>query len=658
VHRVRLACFDVLDTTLLRIVAAPSDVFRLVFADLRRSLGPLFLEWDEDSFVSARLQAEQRAIAACGHEECTLDEIWRELSSVFQAISRGQGAGLELEAERRVLRPNVEVLRLVYNARRSGHAIAFVSDTPLPRSFLAEQLRGFNIMAPEDCLYVSSDLRLLKKSGRLYKKILQITGLEPKEISMFGDNINSDVAVPRRLGLRAHHYIGTATHPGGRPTRSLRSANSQHGATSPSEIRNVSSVLERSLEATSLVERYLGPACLAWAIWVLLRARECNIRRLYFVSRDAFLVWRCASALSSIFNIDCRYLMISRQAILPAATTIVSRSALDWLIRPWDSPTYRLICRRLEIESGQCTGRLRSLLQSRGLDSPLTSTDREQFWSALEDPDTQELLLRKFAEKRVDARGYLEQEGLLDGVKWALVDLGWHLSLQRGINSLVQPWASARGLYVYLSAERALPPVAGWATAMFPLAPPDSRSCRRLPCVARFPTIAEHVFGIAPQGTTVGYQNQGGSWKAIAQLEAEEMSPWRSKVEKAIDEYVKKHGDMFLETLNKLNYCRAAYDIITNDLFLTPEPNVVRELAKCLRISSDTLNVNPSRVARPIRMSELMRLMLPGKIATPVYSNLQWPEGCIRISPPHFRKCIQIRRRLSQLLHEDFGSDG
>ena len=120
-----------------------------------------------------------------------------------------------------------------------------------------------------------------------------------------------------------------------------------------------------------LIAGYLGPACLAWAIWVLRTASQRGIKRLYFVSRDGFLAWRCAAALQPSFGIDCRYLMISRQALLPAVTTGVSREDLPWLITKWDRPRLSLLAGRLGLKFEECGTELRRLATLRDPDATL-----------------------------------------------------------------------------------------------------------------------------------------------------------------------------------------------------------------------------------------------------------------------------------------------
>jgi FMN phosphatase YigB (HAD superfamily) len=645
-----LACFDVFDTVLLRAVAVPSDVFRLVYSDLASKLPHAFAGWGEDAFIAARLQAERSALAECGYEECTLSEVWAKLSESIVGVKGSYGLSVELKVEEAVLRLNDDVAREIRATRSTGADVAFLTDTPLPKRFVAGQLQRFDVLRPDDQLYVSSDLRITKRSGRLYGAILHRNKVKPSKTSMLGDNLTSDVRVPRRLGIRARHYSRSQPSTLEGSVASLPQLSQRARSALSSQIRIERLNAKPCSAGTELLATYLGSACLAWAMWVLLRAQSSGIERLYFVSRDAFLVWRCAAVISRAFGIECRYLMISRQAVLAAGTDNVSGDGLRWLITAWEKPTYALICRRLEVDINRCGRRLRTAIEARGLQTPLSNDDLTNFWEALKEDETQTYLLGIFRAKRNNALGFLEQEGLLLDSRWALVDLGWHLSVQRAISQLIFPVSVAGGFYVYISDQRPGPTVVGRAEAMFPLVPPDTEPRKFAPTVARFATASEHIFGIANHGTVLGYKKEGSVWRPECQPERNEQAVRRSTIIEGIEAFAARNATLFLDTLKDAAECAAVFECISRKLLLQPPVDVARTLGEASTASSDHINVGGKPLARSLRNLEGMRLMLPARFWGDVSAASPWLEGCVRLSPLYLQVAWHIRRQLPQLL--------
>ena len=92
-----------------------------------------------------------------------------------------------------------------FNAER----MIFLSDFYMSSSYLNELLTHHNLIFEG---YSSCDIRLNKRSGNLYKYILEKYNLDPSEQIHIGDNYYSDVEVPRRLGIESFHYEPELEH--------------------------------------------------------------------------------------------------------------------------------------------------------------------------------------------------------------------------------------------------------------------------------------------------------------------------------------------------------------------------------------------------------------------------------------------------------------
>ena len=201
--------FDVFDTVLVRRVALPSDIFRLVALELGQQVDTPAGNFIED-FVSARIAAERiarRKVAP--REDCTIRDIWRELRALMPALPSDADERLEVEIERRNIGCNPHLFFQIGALRQSGARVIFISDIYYSREDIFGLLEREGLAATLDEVYVSADVGLLKSSGALFNHVALTEGVAPADIEHLGDNWHSDVVAARRAGLRSTHYRAT-----------------------------------------------------------------------------------------------------------------------------------------------------------------------------------------------------------------------------------------------------------------------------------------------------------------------------------------------------------------------------------------------------------------------------------------------------------------
>ncbi len=74
-------------------------------------------------------------------------------------------------------------------------------------SSLGKILEHLGIKHYFEDIIVSSEYNARKSGGRLFEKFLSITGLEPHQVTMIGDNYISDFVNPSNLGLNAYFRV-------------------------------------------------------------------------------------------------------------------------------------------------------------------------------------------------------------------------------------------------------------------------------------------------------------------------------------------------------------------------------------------------------------------------------------------------------------------
>lgn len=217
----------------------------------------------------------------------------------------------------------------------------------------------------------------------------------------------------------------------------------------------------RKAEEWMLNAQVVAPFMVSFVEWIFKSANQDNVKRLYFLARDGQILWKIASTLvkAGAADIDCRYLLASRQALHLPGHVDISQSK-DWILENTDYLSIQTIAGRLQIDPIKLSETL-SIIHSQSVDKNLTTAERNEISSLIESPSVLRLINSSAQQALNLASGYFRQEGLLsdEPVPFGLVDVGWHGRLQRSIENILQkngmPCSQVRGYYLSLNDHRA-----------------------------------------------------------------------------------------------------------------------------------------------------------------------------------------------------------
>ena len=111
---------------------------------------------------------------------------------------------LEINVECSVQELDKNTIALLQRYSEEGHKCYVVSDFYLSREAFMKMINFHNIQNLIKDIFVSSDYGLTKRSGKLYKCVLDNLKVSPSQCSMYGDNPHSDYQVPIELGISAN----------------------------------------------------------------------------------------------------------------------------------------------------------------------------------------------------------------------------------------------------------------------------------------------------------------------------------------------------------------------------------------------------------------------------------------------------------------------
>ena len=196
IQKHKVISFDIFDTLLLRPYIKPTDLF-------------LHMEkaFNKDDFQIERRRAEGKVFNDNKNlrEDITFDMIYEEIDNKFKDVKQK-----EMDWEEMVLRANPELKQVYDYAKKLKKRIVIASDMYMPTDFLAKVLHknGFDSW---EKLYVSGDLGKKKRSGAIYKQMIDELQISPKDILHIGDNPVSDYEVIKKLGGNAILYTNVIT---------------------------------------------------------------------------------------------------------------------------------------------------------------------------------------------------------------------------------------------------------------------------------------------------------------------------------------------------------------------------------------------------------------------------------------------------------------
>lgn len=415
--------FDVFDTLVTRKYIKPSDLFK----DLEIQV---LLHYGRGTgFATVRTKAEFELRQKVRFQtEVTINEIYSLLKTKldFSHAEIEQIKSWEIALELQSIVPIRETLLAILELRKRNIEVLFISDIYLPEQFLKTFLKNFDIYREGDSLYASSEHRSMKHTGELFKHVLSDLKIAPAEMCHIGDNIESDVRAPERLGIRSIHYTGTLSN---------RYENFAAEELIVSKFIGASKATRKQGDATKLSEKVIwnttanisAPIVFTFVNWCIQTALREGVTTLYFLSRDGQIMYEVAKIIVEKYyhdRVTLKYLYVSRQSLLFPAIEDLDEDAFEWIFAPTSMLTIRIILDRVNFEIVEMLPSLEQHGLHQKLDTQLNSEDIETLKIVL--LSNKRLILERAAKFRENALEYFTQEGMFRSTRFAVVDIGWN----------------------------------------------------------------------------------------------------------------------------------------------------------------------------------------------------------------------------------------
>ncbi|WP_343599537.1 hypothetical protein [Pseudomonas sp.] len=450
-NKIESISFDVFDTLISRAVEVPADAYQFLETEaLKLSNGKT------EDFARVRLVAEVETRNSSLEGEITLNQIYDHIQQHYQAplelIEQIKNREIELEiglVEQRTLG------RKLWNvALASKKPITIISDMYLPHDVVERMLQKTGYTGYKK-LYVSSQYGCRKKEGPLFDIVIEDQSLEPTLHLHVGDNKAADVDMPLERGMhafripRAVDRMRSNVH-----YKKLFNPRAGVGQKSRSVIAGLiaqrffdlpSGQLEQETLFMGINQRIgyaaLGPMLVAYMQWLTRKAKADNISRLYFLSREGWILKEVYDRLNKDRPnaVPSSYLYCSRRAARVSAIEHTS-DVTAVASQPYEAGVElgRLLNQRFglnidaEIEqkiSESKFGSSNVILES----DSIARIEFTQLCVSLSS-----YILRQAQKERKAYLTYLNEAGITNEARPAVVDIGWKANMQGSLGSLIK----------------------------------------------------------------------------------------------------------------------------------------------------------------------------------------------------------------------------
>lgn len=446
----RVVSFDFYDTLFTRLTAAPADIPGFMGDVLARQSGRA----DATAFPRLRRAAENAARARPQPDgrprgDVGLDDIYRELGGVSGWPEALVAAARKLEwaVEARVLVPRDNCIAAARRFHAAGRRLIVITDTYMGTDFLSEVLERHGIRSLFDRIYASSELGRRKDTGTLWPWLREQEG---DDLVHIGDNLTSDVEMPRRHQVRAIAVANTAnlSVARGYPVPAPSPQGWRAGiALGPAIARIGNDPFARPLpEPTGIPDIptfgyvVLGPLMFGFLSWLHGMVQRERLGHLCFLARDGFFLRQVYEAVRArcpdgILPAST-YLLVSRRSVMPAATAVTLDPELI-LRAPFTGPLGTLLRGRLGISSDDVLP---------GVDAATTvalPSQKSRIAALLRRHET--AIRAACADTATGLRAFLAATGVADRTDLGVVDLGYSGTIQQCLQ--VVTGRGIKGLY-------------------------------------------------------------------------------------------------------------------------------------------------------------------------------------------------------------------
>ncbi len=394
--------------------------------------------------------------------------------------------------------------------------------------------------------------------------------------------------------------------------------------------------LHKNLEASEEIYLYgFAPVLIEFVRWLLDTAENQRRERLYFLSRDGYQMYLVAKVLSRElkYNIDCRYINVSRYSLRIPEYHLIGEKCLDKICIGGIDVTFEKVMKRagLTDEEALQIGKLC------GYDKKYKDVISYQEVIGLKDVLKKEKQFFRYVythsrEAYEGVIGYLKQEGMCEGIDFAIVDSGWIGTMQQTLYHLIESTGNKPHMHGYYFGLYETPKEIESLYAAYYFEPKNGikRKVNFSNC------LFEAVF-TSTEGMTLRYKKNGDIYEPEFDNHCNPNEEMVNKNIWLMQEYTKIYCNSceHCDKLNKLSYEKLpfVYKLLKN-IMATPSMEELKAYGE-IKFSDDVLEGSLQKVAAELSDEEIKNQRFLNKalimlgIKKGIIHESAWIEGSI-----------------------------
>ena len=360
-------------------------------------------------------------------------------------------------------------------------------------------------------------------------------------------------------------------------------------------------------DTTAVVGAYvLAPALSGFVKWLLHNALADGKKRLYFLARDGYFMYRAALLFCEAFDlsVECRYLSCSRYSIRIPMYHLDRAAALDYVCRGGIDVTPGKIMARAGLTEREGNEVLESLSFPYGKYENIPFAALPEIRLAIQKSPQFLGYMEKHSRDAMPAfAGYLKQEGLLEETDYAVVDSGWVGSMQKTLGDALSHLGRKQTLEGYYWGLYDLPADVSGETYHCYYFSPEGQLKEKV----HFNNCLFEAIFTAPHGMTLGYRKAGETYLPCYEPIREERKYFTEKIGTYLMPYFRilagEYGkNAFLEDTSRKD--RETTKKLLRQFMGTPAKREAAVFGS-LPFSDDVLSGEDRRIAAPLTEEEL-----------------------------------------------------
>ncbi|NWH06757.1 HAD-IA family hydrolase [Desulfobacter latus] len=445
-ENIKIISFDLFDTLVMRKTDPPEETIKRTCEKISR-MGLIHLSGKKIFELRQKIEKKlrQKSLNSGFDSEISIEDMYLEMiKKTATNLSAKQLLDIELSVELNLLFTNPGI-KTVLEQLKEEYRLIITSDTYYPLWMLRCCLEEVGLFDYFDKIYCSSDIKLNKGSGNLFKCILEYENVSSDQIVHLGDNALSDYNVPRNLGIQSFLILDPWNLKRRARTRLLNRYERREGMWQACSFFNKLTIKNPHLDEdadkfVSWGKEVVGPLLVVFVHLFIKQVLHKNISQIHFLARDGFVLKKIYNTLSNGLYQGTlphsHYLCVSRQSTFAPS------------IRKLDDRIYRHSISGINITTRSVLNRLKlndcdlitQLLDKYNLsyDDPIDNdTTRQKIKILFKDNDFQTIVLENAKELRIVFRQYLEKHSFFNkNNNTALVDVGWIGTIQDNIEAM------------------------------------------------------------------------------------------------------------------------------------------------------------------------------------------------------------------------------